>query len=70
MSADRIYLSREEQIFLIKMLEIEDPAVAVERFAILMVEERADPSNLSDYLKKIMKIDLQEYLAKLKKRGK
>lgn len=69
MSGDRIYLSREEQAYLIRMLEIEDPQVAVEKFAILLVEERADPGSIQDYLRKIMKVDLEEYFAKLKKRG-
>lgn len=55
MSSDRIYLSKEEQIFLTEMLEIEDINDAVEKFAILMVEERADPTQLHKYLKKIIK---------------
>lgn len=55
MSSDRIYLSKEEQIFLTEMLEIDDINDAVEKFAILMVEERADPTQLHKYLKKIIK---------------
>ena len=55
MSSDRIYLSREEQIFLMEMLELRDPSQAAEKFALLMVEERADPTELQKYLKKIMK---------------
>ena len=55
MSSDRIYLNKEEQIFLMEMLELEDPVSAAEKFAILMVEERADPTELQKYLKKIMK---------------
>lgn len=70
MSGDRIRLSREEQVFLMKMIETDDPMMAVEKFAILMVEERVDPSDLEIYIKKIMKVDLEEYMAKLKKRGK
>ncbi len=70
MSGDRIRLSREEQVFLMKMIETDDPMMAVEKFAILMAEEWVDPSDLEIYIKKIMKVDLEEYMAKLKKRGK
>jgi hypothetical protein len=52
---DRIYLSREEQTFLMEMLEIQDPVEAVDRFAYLIVLEKADPTKLHDYLKKIMR---------------
>lgn len=55
MSSDRIYLSREEQIWLMDMLGIDNPTEAVERFATIMVEERLDPENLHECLKKIMK---------------
>ncbi|HWY35731.1 MAG TPA: hypothetical protein VNX68_13885 [Nitrosopumilaceae archaeon] len=54
MSNDKIYLSRAEQIFLIEMLEISNPQEAAEKFALLMVEERADPTQLQQYIKKIM----------------
>lgn len=55
MSDSRIYLNREEQEFLIEMLEIDDPIDAVEKFAFILVDERADPNKLQDYVKKIMK---------------
>ena len=55
MSRDKIFLSREEQVFLMEMLEVKDPMDAVEIFAILMVDERADPSDLQHYVKQIMK---------------
>jgi len=55
MSSDRIYLSKEEQIFLMEMLEINNPIEAAERFAVLMVNEKADPTKLQEYIKKIMK---------------
>jgi hypothetical protein len=70
MSGEKIFLSREEQAFLMEMTDTKSPSDAVEKFAILMVEERVDPSDLEDYLKKIMKVDLEEYFIKLKKRGK
>ena len=55
MSSDsRIYLSIEEQVFIMEWLEIDDPIQAVERFAVLMVKEKADPGELKDYLKKVM----------------
>ena len=53
--SDKIYLNREEQIFLMEMLEINDPVIAVEKFAQILSEERADPAKLEDYLKKIIK---------------
>lgn len=55
MSSDKIYLSREEQLFLMEMFEVKNPTEAAEKFALLMVDERADPLDLTDYLKKIMK---------------
>ncbi len=54
MNSGRIYLSREEQIFLMEMLEINDPIDATEKFAEIMVEQGADPVELQKYLKKIM----------------
>jgi hypothetical protein len=54
MSDGKIYLNRDEQEFLVHMLEIEDPIDAVERFAFILVDERADPNKLQDYVKKIM----------------
>lgn len=69
---DRIYLSREEQAFLVEMLEMENPTDAAERFAVLMVDEKADPSKLTQYLKKIMANPekLEEYVKKIMKRNK
>ena len=55
MSSDRIYLTREEQIFLMEMLELDDPMKAVEKFATIMTSEKADPTELQKFLKKIMK---------------
>ena len=64
-SESRLYLSVEEQLFLIEWLEIDDPVQAVERFAVLMIKEKADPAQLQDYLKKVMaKV---EKMAKAKK---
>ncbi len=55
MSSDKIYLTREEQVFLMEMLEIKDPIQAAEKFAYIMSEERADPTELQKYVRKIMK---------------
>lgn len=55
MSNDKIFLSREEQQFLIDMLEIQDPMEAVEKFAYMMTEEKADPGQLQKYIQKMMK---------------
>lgn len=52
--SDNVYLSREEQIFLMEMLELDDPVKALERFATIMVEEKASTSELEKYLKRIM----------------
>ena len=54
MSDGRIYLSGDEQEFLMEFLELNDPIKAAEKFALLMVEEKADPTDLKKYLKKIM----------------
>ena len=55
MSSEKIYLTKEEQIFLIEMLEIKDPGKAAERFAQLMILEKADPADLNEYIRKVMK---------------
>ena len=54
MGSDKIYLSLEEQQFLTNMLEIDDPTMAVEKFAEMMAKERADPMDLKKYLRKVM----------------
>ena len=54
MSNTKIYLNREEQIFLMEFLEMDDPVDAAERFAVLMVEEKANPTDLQKYVKKII----------------
>lgn len=57
MSSDdgKIYLSREEQIFLMEMLECKNPEMAVEEFALLMRSENADINKIEEYVKKIVK---------------
>ena len=55
MSADKVYLTAEEQIYLMEMLELNDPTKAAEKFVELLVLERANPQDLKKYLKKIMK---------------
>jgi hypothetical protein len=59
-SSERIYFSKEEQIFLMEMFETEDLEFAAERFALLMVEERADPTQIQKYLLKIIKKWMQK----------
>ena len=54
MNSSKIYLSREEQVFLMEMLEKDDPIVATEKFAELMVEQGASPLEIERYLKRIM----------------
>jgi hypothetical protein len=53
-----------------EMLEAADPATAVEKFTILMAEEKADPIEMQEFLIEIMKVDLEKYYEKLKKKGK
>lgn len=55
MSSDKIYLSPAEQVFLMRMLETDNPVDAVEKLATLMVEEGADPTEISQFIKRIMK---------------
>lgn len=52
MSSDKIYLSQEEQIFLMEMLEVDNPHVAVDKYANLMVLEHAEPQDLQIYIQK------------------
>ena len=56
MNRGKIFLTREEQLYLMEMLEMDDPAQAAEKFALLMVREHADPTELVKYLKRIMKV--------------
>lgn len=55
MSANKVRLTREEQIFLMEMLETNDVEDAAEQFAVLMVMENVNPTELEEYLKKVMK---------------
>lgn len=54
MSSDKIYLSKEEQLFLMAMLEINDPVEAAEKYALIIIEQQGDPTKLQEYLKKAM----------------
>jgi hypothetical protein len=65
-SSDRVYLNKEEQIFLTEMLEIEDLNRAVEVYALMMVDSRADPKDLQLYLKKTIKAYFEEYVKRKK----
>lgn len=55
MSSDRVYLTREEQIYLMEMLEIDNIERAAERFIELMISEGANPNDFNKYLKKVMR---------------
>ena len=54
MSSDKVYLNREEQLFLMDMFEVQNPNDAIDRFVTMLTEERANPGDLKKYLKKIM----------------
>jgi hypothetical protein len=51
----KIYLSKDEQIFLMEWLDVEDPIAAADKFASLLAEERSDPLKMQQYIQKIMK---------------
>lgn len=55
MSAGKVYFTKEEQLFLIYILEMEDPMAAAEKFISIMVEEKAKPEDSQMFLRKIMK---------------
>jgi hypothetical protein len=63
MSSDRFFLSKEEQYFLVEMLELSDVQEAFDRFTEILVEERCDPQKVDKYIKKILE-------AHNKKKGK
>lgn len=54
MSSERIYLNVDEQEFLMAFFEISDPTEALEKFVSVLVEERAKPAELKEYLAAIM----------------
>jgi hypothetical protein len=51
---DRIYLTAEEQVFLMEWLELNDPTRAAEKFAKLLVEEKANTEKMHEYVKMVM----------------
>lgn len=54
MSGDKIYFTKKEQIFLMEMLEQKDIHEAIEKFTEILVEEKANPNKLKEYLTKII----------------
>lgn len=58
MSAAKIYLTTEEQIYLMEMLELNDPRDAAEKFVKILIEERVDPQQMNKFLKAIIKRSL------------
>lgn len=54
MSSDKFLLSKEEQHFLMEILEISDVQVAFDRFTEMLVEERCDPQQVDKYIKRIL----------------
>ena len=54
MSSEKVYLTKEEQYFLMDMLEVETAEAAVEKFAVILKEEGADPVKMRDYVRKIL----------------
>lgn len=60
MSSDKFFLSKEEQYFLMEILEMSDVQDAFDRFTEILVEERCDPQRADMYVKRI----LEEYKKK------
>ena len=54
MSSEKVYLTKEEQIYLMEMFEVDNPTDAAENFVRLMVEVGVDPVELKSYLRKVM----------------
>lgn len=55
MSSEKIFLNREEQIFLMEMLETQDIEDAVYKFSDMMAKQGADPVDMKKYIVKIMR---------------
>jgi len=55
-SSDRVYLTREEQIYLMEMFETDNVEKAAEKFIEMMISEGANPNDFNKYLKKIMRV--------------
>lgn len=55
MSSEKFYLTKDEQIFLMDWLEIEDPEQAVTKFAELMSKESVKIDHFQECLVKVMK---------------
>ena len=54
MSTDRFTLSKEEQCFLMEVLEMSDVQEAFDRFEEILIEERCDPHQADKYIKRIL----------------
>jgi hypothetical protein len=52
-NSSRFFLSKEEQYFLMEVLEIRDVQKAFDRFAEMLVEERCNPQQIDKYIKRI-----------------
>lgn len=50
----RIYLNRQQLEYLVRMTEMADPKDAIERFAVILLEERVDPAKMNQYIDKLM----------------
>jgi hypothetical protein len=54
MSSEKIYLTAEEQNFLMEMFEMDNPTVAFEKFISILTEERAKVEECKEYLATLM----------------
>ena len=56
MSSGKFSLSKEEQYFLMEILEINDVQEAFDRFTEILIEEKGDPQKVDKYIKKILEV--------------
>lgn len=54
MDPNRFFLSKEEQHFLIEVLEIPDVQDAFDRLTEILVQEGCDPQKIDKYIKRLL----------------
>lgn len=54
MSSDKFMLNKEEQYFIMEILEISDVQDAFDRFTEILIEEGGNPHNVDKYIKRIL----------------
>lgn len=54
-TSGKIFLRKEQIEYLVKLLEMPDPQEAIEKFAELLILEKADPSKMDKYVDELIK---------------